>query len=294
MNNESEKHYIKGINRVQNYIEKNLDEQLTVKELSSIAAFSEYHFLRIYSCITGETLYSFIKRLRLEKAAFMLLSDKDRSITDIALSVGFSNQASFAKAFKQKFGISGREYRKLNGEVEATAFVKSYSDEMEIAIEPTDIKIVREKDMSMLYLRYTGPYKEDSDLFSDLFQRLYRWAKERDLVTEQSRWFVIYHDFGTETEEKQLRLSVCMSVDQNVAVSENIEVLAIQEGDYVVGSFWVDPSEYGKAWYYMYAKWLPDSGYKPDDRFAMEHYPPVEASEGKRLVEIYVPIVKIK
>ncbi|WP_157047296.1 effector binding domain-containing protein [Alkaliphilus metalliredigens] len=58
-----------------------------------------------------------------------------------------------------------------------------------------------------------------------------------------------------------------------------------------VGSFMVEPSEYDKALYYMYGKWLPTSGQKPDDRFSLEHYPKVEEQGDKRLVEIYIPIV---
>ena len=293
MNPTSENPYIMGINRVQDYIENHLDKTLTVKELADIAAFSQYHFLRIYGLLTGETLYAFIKRLRLEKAAFLLSSRRDRSITDIALSVGFSNQASFAKAFKQKFGISGREYRNKNKSVEEVRFTGYSHEEIDMNIQPVDIQIRTEKARKLIYLRYTGPYKGDSDLFSEMFQKLYQWANERDLVSRNSRWFVIYHDLGLETDEDQLRLSVCMSVDRNVALNGEIGLLELKEGKYGVGRFHVNPSEYGKAWYYMFANWLPGSGFKPDETFALEHYPPAELSpEGKRLVEIYIPIVK--
>lgn len=294
MNPASENLYVKGINRVQDYIENHLDKSLTVKELAEIAAFSQFHFLRIYGLLTGETLYAFIKRLRLEKAAFLLLSRRDRSITDIALSVGFSNQASFAKAFKQKFGMSGGVYRKQNNPVKETRFAADCHQEIEMNIKPENIQIRTEKARNLIYLRYTGPYKGDSDLFSEMFQRLYQWANDRDLVSQNSRWFVIYHDFGNETDEEQLRLSVCMSVDRNVAVSGEVGLLELEGGLYGVGSFRVDPSEYGKAWYHMFADWLPQSGCKPDERFALEHYPPAEpASDGRRLVEIYIPIVKL-
>jgi len=164
---------------------------------------------------------------------------------------------------------------------------------MNMSIEPASVQIRKEKPLKMIYLRHTGAYKGDEDLFSDLFQRLYQWAAEREIVSGNSRWFVIYHDFGNETEEEQLRLSVCMSIDRNVAVSGEIGILSLHEGKYAVGDFWVESSEYQKAWHYMYADWLPESGYKPDDRFALEHYPPSKQSGGKHRVEIYIPIVKI-
>ncbi len=291
MSIKDENPYVEQINKVQDYIENHLEEPLTIEQLSQIANFSEYHFQRIYGFMTGESLYGFIKRIRLEKAAYMLLSDKKRPIIDIAMSVGFCSQSSFAKAFKSQYGVSGSSYRKTDGTFKKTDFVGQYLKERDITIEPLNIEIRKEKAIKLIYTRYMGPYKGDSELFSDLFNKLYQWADQRKLISTSSRWFVIYHDFGNETNEDQLRLSVCMSVDRNVAVNGDIGILNFHEGQYAVGSFMVEPNEYGKAWYYMYGKWLPTSGYKPDDRFSLEHYPIVEEREGKRLVEIYIPIV---
>lgn len=286
----NENPYIEQINKVQDYIENHLEESLTIKQISQIANFSEYHFQRIFGFVTGESLYGFIKRIRLEKAAYMLLADKERPIIDIAMSVGFSSQASFAKAFKSKYGISGSSYRKTNGAGSETDYIGEYFRGVDMSIEPLHIEIREEKANKLIYTRYTGPYKGDSELFSRLFNKLYQWANRRRLISGDSRWFVIYHDFGKETDEEHLRLSVCMSVERNVAVSGDIGILHIPEGMYGVGRFMVDPSEYSKAWYYMYAKWLPNSGYKPDDRFSLEHYPPMEEQGNKRIVEIYIPI----
>lgn len=291
MHIKGENPYIKQINKVQDYIENHLDKSLSTKQLSQIANFSEYHFQRIFRVVTGETLYGFIKRIRLERAAYMLLADKKRSIIDISMSVGFSSQASFAKAFKSKYGISGSNYRKTNGIVSQSDFVGQSFHEIDMSIEPLYIEIRNEKAIKLIYTRYTGPYKGDSKLFSRLFNKLYQWANQRNLISADSRWFVIYHDFGNETDQKDLRISVCMSVDRNVAISGDIGVLTLSEGLYGVGSFIVDSNEYGKAWYYMYTEWLPNSGYKPDDRFSFEHYPPIEEEGDKHLVEIYIPIV---
>ncbi|WP_130807616.1 AraC family transcriptional regulator [Senegalia massiliensis] len=291
MHIKDENPYIKQINKVQDYIENHLDKSLSTKQLSQIANFSEYHFQRIFRVMTGESLYGFIKRIRLERAAYMLLADKKRSIIDISMSVGFSSQASFAKAFKSKYGISGSNYRKTNGIVSKSDFVCQSFHEIDMSIEPLDIEIRNEKEIKLIYTRYTGPYKGDSELFSHLFNKLYQWANQRNLISADSRWFVIYHDFGNETDQKDLRISVCMSVDRNVAISGDIGVLTLSEGLYGVGSFMVDSNEYGKAWYYMYTEWLPNSCYKPDDRFSFEHYPPIEEEGDKHLVEIYIPIV---
>ncbi|WP_326907162.1 AraC family transcriptional regulator [Sedimentibacter sp. MB31-C6] len=283
--------YVEQINKVQDYIENHLDKHLTIKQLSQIANFSEYHFQRIFGFVTGESLYRFIKRIRLEKATYMLLADKERPIIDIAMSVGFVSQASFAKAFKLKYGISASSYRKINGVINEINSIEENFNGLDMSIEPLNIEIRSEKATNLIYTRYTGSYKGDSELFSRLFYKLYHWANQRKLISVDSRWFVIYHDFGNETDEENLRLSVCMSVDRNIAISGDISVLTLSEGLYGVGSFMVDSSEYRKAWYYMYTKWLPNIGYKLDDRFSFEHYPLLEMQGDKRLVEIYIPIV---
>ncbi len=72
--NESRKVYISKINKAQDYIEKHLEEELTIGQLAEIASFSPFHFQRIYRQITGESLYSYIKRLRLEKSYISVAS----------------------------------------------------------------------------------------------------------------------------------------------------------------------------------------------------------------------------
>lgn len=279
--------YIQSINAVQDYIENHLDQPLTAKELCQVANFSEFHFQRIFGFITGESLYGFIKRIRLEKATYMLLADPKRSILDIALSVGFSSQASFAKAFKNKYGITSTYYRKTKGfESREVGLEKEVKESF---IEPLEVKVKNEKSLKLIYTRYTGVYKGDATLFSRLFEQVHHAAKKRDLISSDSRWFVIYHDSGSEVEEHQLRLSVCMSVDKCILDDDEINIMTLAPGKYGVGKFLVEPQEYRLAWKYMYTKWLPESGYRGDDRYALEHYPPFRSQDKKRLVEIYIP-----
>ncbi len=57
--------YINRINKVCDYIDRNLSKSMTLKELSNVAGFSEFHFHRIFASMTGETLFSFIWRLQM-------------------------------------------------------------------------------------------------------------------------------------------------------------------------------------------------------------------------------------
>ena len=67
--------YIFRVNRVIDYIETNIDKDLSLEDLARIANFSQFHFHRIFRAIVGETLNRFIQRMRVEKAATQLMAN---------------------------------------------------------------------------------------------------------------------------------------------------------------------------------------------------------------------------
>jgi AraC family transcriptional regulator len=74
------------------------------------ACFSPFHFHRIFQDAVGETPTAFLERLRLERAALMLLASEE-PITGLALEVGFRRPETFARRFRAAFGCSARDYR---------------------------------------------------------------------------------------------------------------------------------------------------------------------------------------
>lgn len=102
--------YEKRANRVVDHIHEHLAEELSLAALARVAAFSPFHFHRVFRAITGETLFAFIQRLRLERSAGALLAHPDVSVLAVALDHGFSSAATFARAFKGHFGMSATEF----------------------------------------------------------------------------------------------------------------------------------------------------------------------------------------
>ncbi len=74
--NAYQKEYIHRINKVIDYIEAHIDGDLSLEILADVASFSPFHFHRIFSAFVGETLNDFIKRLRIEKAASLLINNE--------------------------------------------------------------------------------------------------------------------------------------------------------------------------------------------------------------------------
>ncbi len=298
--NESRKTYISKINKVQDYIENHYEDELSIEKLANIASFSKFHFQRIFRQITRESLYSYIKRLRLEKAVFLLRTNKRLKVQDIALSVGFSNQASFAKALKERYKSNASAIRNMSIP-EMDELINKISINGKVCDEkiyyniPIELTVKSINPIKVLYIRHIGAYKGNSGLFVKLFTKLYAFAVKKNLIGPDTKWFAVYHDFGDLTIEEKLRLSVCMSVEKEVGESGEFGSMELAGGNYAVGKFLLKSGEYQGAWDYMLSKWLPESGYVPDDRLCFEYYPRQEAADEKEklIVEIFVPIVPI-
>src|SRR5437667_1949848 len=97
-------HYYDRVNRVLDYIGQRLDGELSLTRLSGIGCFSPFHFHRIFQGVTGETLNSHVRRVRLERAAVLMKATPQKRITDVALEVGFAGTAEFSRAFTNHFG----------------------------------------------------------------------------------------------------------------------------------------------------------------------------------------------
>jgi len=100
--------------RVLDYIEANLEGDLSIDRMASIACLSRYHFARAFRLAVGQPPHRYVSARRLERAK-ALLTRGDRPLVDIALSLGFSGQANFTRAFTQATGHAPGRYRKTAG-----------------------------------------------------------------------------------------------------------------------------------------------------------------------------------
>ncbi|RYG45472.1 helix-turn-helix domain-containing protein [bacterium] len=109
--NRTEAEYIVAISRVVRYIQSALDEVVTPRQLASVAGFSPHHFHRIFRAVVGESVMDFVRRLRLERAAYRLKTGGD-SVATIAFDGGYGSQEAFARAFLAYYGMPPSEYRR--------------------------------------------------------------------------------------------------------------------------------------------------------------------------------------
>jgi AraC family transcriptional regulator len=97
--------------RVIDHIAAHYGETITVEELARGVGLSEFHFSRLFKQTIGKSPHQFVLSYRVERGA-RLLADRDRPLTDIALSCGFADQAHFARSFKKSMGSTPKDYRR--------------------------------------------------------------------------------------------------------------------------------------------------------------------------------------
>lgn len=105
------KEQIEAVQRMQDYIEKNLDDKITPAKLAQAAMFSPWYSQRLFKRLTGYAVVDYIRRLRLSKSA-LRLRDEGQRVLDAALDAGFESAEGYQRAFFREFGCNPGEYAK--------------------------------------------------------------------------------------------------------------------------------------------------------------------------------------
>lgn len=103
---------LKKIGNALDYIEKNYDQNISVRELADFCCMEYSYFSRIFKQITNKNCCDYVNILRIKKA-HQLLCTTDMTITQIGTTVGFDSTSYFIKKFKEINGISPNQFRKI-------------------------------------------------------------------------------------------------------------------------------------------------------------------------------------
>lgn len=316
--------YMERINRAIDYINEHIEEPLDLERIAQVAAFSKFHFHRVFSAAIGEPVGSYIQRLRLERAA-ALAAEQGHTITDIAYRLNFSSPAVFTRAFRDYFGMSPSEWRRggwrdyrRSHKLQSKRYqpVDSYRHNTSVSFGygsfikrqwqvslnrsqrrldySVEIRDLPEK--TVAYLRHTGPYAGDEQLFERLFTTLMKWAGPRDLYYPgKTEMLTLYHDSPDITEEHKLRISVCMTVPPETRPEGEIGLMRLPAGRYAVANFALEAQDYGDAWNSLFGGWLPESGYQCSEGPCYELYlnDPSEDPEGLHRLAIHLPVAPL-
>lgn len=265
--------YTRRIDRVIDFLRDNLDKALKLEDVAKVACFSEYHFHRVFSAMTGETVNDFTNRLRLEKAARLLIKTR-QSVTEIALECGFSSSATFSRSFNKAFNTRPTQYRKSgilkNSKICKELFSKPeyllpMTDEEKKAAFPVEIREFPAWDVA--YIRVSNSFEGDGVLKA--FEKMTEWAK-LEKIYHKGTLFGMSIDDPMVTPKHLYRYEVCFASDVPLNCADGISKMTIPSRTYGVTRISGDIRMVATAWDYLFQGWLIKSDYEPDHAPALE------------------------
>lgn len=275
--------YQTRVNRVVDYIQAHRADDLSLEILAQVAAFSPFHFHRVFKGVTGENLKEFVQRVRLEWAAGALLSRAGADVIEIALDSGFQSASAFARAFKDRFGMTATEWRG-GGFAQWSKERQADRNPRQADRKPCDapddddghaadmnVTVQNLPAYRVAYLRHVGPYGAGSAV-PDLWMRLMRWAEPRDLWTPDRIAVGIAHDDPKITAPEKCRYDAGLVVPAGTAADGPVTIVELRAGKYACAPFTGTGADIGAAWDRVFSVWMPRSGYQPDDGPFLELY----------------------
>lgn len=292
--------YFQRINLVLDYIREHLTDDLSLETLAEVARFSPFHFHRIFTALTGETLNDAVGRLRLERAAALLRGSPRLSITQAALDSGFNSVSSFSRAFKKRYGISARSWdrqamlkERKNGQVLEGFPVYTVAQLEEVAASGTfTVRVELKPEQKLAFIRVFNPYQGG---VVEAYERLLDWYRGRGGELAQTTLIGMSQDDPTVTPLELCRYDICLTVPPDWSgageVSTRIFPACELASLHCVGDIYrVD-----LAWHFLFSHWLPRSRWQPANLPALEIYrrEPVEIGWLDYDIDCAVPVTTL-
>jgi AraC family transcriptional regulator len=207
-------------------VESDIDGDLGLDTLAAEAGLSRAHFQRAFTAAVGVSPAAYVARVRVERAAY-LMRVQDRSLLDLALSVGFRNADTFTRAFRRRFRETPRAYRQRG--TFAARLVRPAAEPRDGGFSLSPTAVVRLRELRVAFLRNLGPYES---VDPSLWTRLVAWAKARGI---RHGWFVgIAHDAPSVTAPEDLRFDAGILVGDEVRPSAGVGIQTLPPAFYAV------------------------------------------------------------
>lgn len=320
--NDNSNEYRRRICLAVDFIHANLAENPSMDEIAHAAAFSKFHFQRLFKALVGETVAEFTRRLRLETAARRLVFNPGTDITGLAFDLGFSSSQNFAKAFRKQFGVSPTQFRdertlsageavkgaspeeSTNGNIDrtqinaggdgdsydpATVLKDSVLSGIRDEDQTIDVEVRDMPALRVVYRRHFGSYADPG--VQTAFDELQRWAEPRGLY-DPRRCLGIPWDDADITPGDRCRFDACQIVEEDSTIEGSVNEQSIPAGRYAVYQCEVTGHDFARPWTTLMLYWLPFSGYQPADGPRYERYVTDgrRDPEGRWQVEICLPV----
>lgn len=286
--------WINKLNEAINYIEENLDKEVSYDIISSIAGCSVYNFQRMFSYIADKPLSEYIRCRRLTMAAFDLLNTTER-IIDISLKYGYESQDSFTRAFKKFHGVLPSAVRNETVQLKSCPKIS-----FQISIKGENYMNYQIEQWPAFKLMGISQKVKTSKAFEEVPKI---WANSWENGTMQ-KFIENYPDYRPagflgiaqggqwgEAEEMEYIIAVTNFVDvpnyNHIPAIEGMEEFSYPSATWAIfeanGEL---PEATQRVYKQFYTEWLPNSGYGLADLPVIECY----MQENKQ--EVWIAVIK--
>lgn len=217
------------------HIQAHLDQDLSLDLLADEARLSKYHFHQLFRRVTGETPKAYVDRLRLERAAVQLRLRR-AAVLEIALECGYRNHETFSRAFRARFAMSPRDYRRqwFRRETDGRRARFPGATSEAPGAELSTTRIVRLARTVVAFIRHVGPYER---VAAGPFQRLAAWTRRRGAGGEPPLLLGIAHDAPGVTPAEKVRFDCCVQVPAAFEADGDIACQRTPGGEYAITDY---------------------------------------------------------
>ena len=282
--------WLKKLGKAIDYIEDNLDKEISYDEAARIACCSPYYFQRVFSYVSGVSLAEYIRRRKMTQAAFEL-QRADSRVIDVALKYGYSSPTSFNRAFQNVHGITPTA-AKLGGNV-----LQAYPS-IQFKIEITGGSAMAYRIAKKPPLRIVGIR---IPLTSDMEENL-RIVPEFWKASLQGKQFLEICRLSNGEPRGILGISVYKNpreIYYYIGVAVNSPAPAGMYGFEIPAATWVIFDNNGRfkedvqsVFKRFYTEWLPFSGYQYAELPDIEVYPICSGQPVNGHSEVWIAVVK--
>ena len=273
------------INKAIDFIFDNIDNEITVDDVARHCSYSKYHLMRMFKEHTDEALYQFIKRTRIERSAWRLKVEKDKSITEIGVDYGYSS-SNFSTAFKRHLNITPANFRNVSEQLaEQCSF--SHGISIDELVDTENLITVEELDsFFVLYERKKGNYHNLPDEWCTFINKYEHLSSADTLYLESTV------DDPSITDENCCMYEMCQTISPNhPALKDNPNILThtFAGGKYAVYHFKGYPQMLYMVYQGVFCRWLSKTGNHIDERPVFDIYRKVEEN-GYMEIDICFPL----
>ena len=284
--------WLKKLNAAVDYIEKNLDGDISYDEAARIACCSPFYFQRIFTYVSGISLSEYIRRRRMTQAAFEL-QRTDAKVLDIALKYGYTSPTSFNRAFQSVHNITPTAARNMGSILNAYPAIR-------FSVQITGgnamaYYITEKKAMRMVGVRIplSADMEENQKAVPLFWESVLRDGLFSEIcsLSNQSPQEIL----GVSVYQGPESFFYYIAVAADLSAHSGMSAFEIPAATWVVfennGYFKEDVQSIFKR---FYTEWLPFSGYEYAGLPDIEVYPICEEAPVSGHSEVWIAIKKSK